>query len=118
MGCGICILGRSISKVFAVFIFLGWWSANLDWGLVDLCGIKTCPSCLAVRMGLAPHVGEWADPKPENCLCIYLFSCARPRCGTQDLGLYLVGSSMQGMGSVVEWREPQSAGSVIAACKA
>ena len=82
--------------MFAVFVLIGWWSANLDWELVDLCDIKTCPSCLAVGMDLASHVGEWADPKPENCLCLsfflvnnvllYLFGCVRPSCGTHDLG--------------------------------
>ena len=68
--------GDPSSKMFAVFVFLGWWSANLDWELcdrLDLCDRKTCPSCLAIGMDLASHVGEWADPKPEICLCISFF---------------------------------------------
>lgn len=34
--------------MFAVFVLVGWWSANLDWELVDLGDIKTCLSCLAL----------------------------------------------------------------------
>ena len=50
------------------------------------------------------------------CVFIYL-AVPGLGCGTQDLGCIWWDLSLQGMGSVVEWREPQSAGSVIAACR-